>query len=210
MSSVIFDFDGTLVNSSPEIIHAYRIVTKKIAPKKEYLLNDITIGPSLNEISQQIFDENDTEKRKDFIKEFIATYDKELIQYTKPYANATKTLKELKKKSVYLSILTNKRQAPTIKLIKILKWDKFFDHVICIDTKKNVISKSSNLKNLILKDNHYANSFLIGDTVIDGLAANENKIQFIRANYGYGKKEDWSNVKLFNEIEKISDLLNFF
>ena len=72
------------------------------------------------------------------------------------------------------------------------------------------MSVEQNLKNLILKDNHYANSFLIGDTVIDGLAANENKIQFIRANYGYGKKEDWSNVKLFNEIEKISDLLNFF
>jgi len=47
----------------------------------------------------------------------------------------------------------------------------------------------------------------VGDTVNDGITAEKNKIDFIKVNYGYGKEQDWQNIKIFKLIDNFYDLL---
>ena len=65
------------------------------------------------------------------------------------------------------------------------------------------------VKKIIQNDTFFRNAFLLGDTVNDGLAANENNLKFIKASYGYGKKQDWSNVKVLNQIDHIFEIMEY-
>jgi len=208
MNTIIFDFDGTLIDSSPEIMQAFRMVARNIIPEREYFIDKMIIGPTLIETAQLILNSKDNNKVNKFTKEFIKIYDNILAQKTKTYSGVSQTLLKLKKKSFKLSIVTNKRLVPTKKIVELYKWENIFDHIICSDSKGFVASKSLNIKKLLDKDSFYLNSFLLGDTINDGISANENNLKFIRAKYGYGKNEDWTKIKIYKDINKFSDILD--
>ena len=63
-----------------------------------------------------------------------------------------------------------------------------------------------NLQNI--KKNAFKEVYLVGDTTHDGLTANKHHINFIKVNYGYGNKQDWSEIKIFKTIDKFKALLN--
>ena len=49
----------------------------------------------------------------------------------------------------------------------------------------------------------FKESFFVGDTKADGIAARENNLNFIKANYGYGYLQDWSNIPIYADINDI-------
>ena len=64
------------------------------------------------------------------------------------------------------------------------------------------------VKDIINYDNSFHESYFVGDTVNDGFSANLNQLPFIRACYGYGRDQDWTNVVTNQEIHKFSEVLN--
>ena len=111
-------------------------------------------------------------------------------------------------KIVEIACVETEDLVPTKKIVELYKWENIFDHIICSDSKGFVASKSLNIKKLLDKDSFYLNSFLLGDTINDGISANENNLKFIRAKYGYGKNEDWTKIKIYKDINKFSDILD--
>ena len=136
-------------------------------------------------------------------------HDEHVIKNTKPYPEVIETLEKLNSKNVFMAIATNKRHAPTIKLINHYNWQDYFITTECSDDKNFIRNKDEMIQDILKKNVNFYNAFFIGDTVNDGLSANLSKLKFIKADYGYGKDQDWSKVNVQQGIKNFSEILQF-
>jgi phosphoglycolate phosphatase len=203
----IFDFDGTLVDSEITIYQCFQTITNYIAPERIDYAKNILIGPPLRDTASEILGPNHQDQLDKFVNLFIEMHDEHAINNTQPYPNVIDTLKKLNSKGIPMAVATNKRYAPTIKLINHFDWQDYFTSIECSDSKRQIRNKDEMIQE-ILKNNIFNKAFFVGDTVNDGLSANINQLTFILASYGYGRDQDWSSVFIKKKIDKLSELLN--
>ena len=204
--AIIFDFDGTLVDSEITIYQCFQGITKHLAPERIDYAKNILIGPPLRETASEILGPNQQAQLDEFVKLFIEMHDEHAIENTQPYPGVIETLKKLSLKGILMAVATNKRYAPTIKLINHFDWQKYFTSIECSDSQNQIKNKDEMIQE-ILKNNNFNKAFFIGDTVNDGLSANLNQLPFILARYGYGQDQDWSKVNVKRGIQKFSEIL---
>jgi len=195
------------VDSAVAIKHCYLKVTEKLLPERINFVENILIGPTLEETAQSILTNKNLHLKDLFIKEFQSQYDGEIVLETPIYLNVSDVLQKLKNNGDSLSVLTNKRAIPTHKLIKHYKWDNFFDWVACMDEYPDLKNKSELLKKQDIPKKNYSKILLVGDTLNDGITAEKNEIDFIKVNYGYGREQDWQGINIFKSIDKFDELL---
>ena len=204
--AIIFDFDGTLVDSEITIYQCFQSITNHLAPERIDYAKNILIGPPLRETASEILGPNQQAKLDEFVKLFIEMHDEHAIENTQPYPGVIETLKKLSLKGILMAVATNKRYEPTIKLINHFDWQKYFTSIECSDSQNQIKNKDEMIQE-ILKNNNFNKAFFIGDTVNDGLSANLNQLPFILARYGYGQDQDWSKVNVKRGIQKFSEIL---
>ena len=204
--AIIFDFDGTLVDSEITIYQCFQGITKHLAPERIDYAKNILIGPPLRETASEILGPNQQAKLDEFVKLFIEMHDEHAIENTQPYPGVIETLKKLSLKGISMAVATNKRYTPTIKLINHFNWQDYFTYIECSDSQNQIKNKDEMIQE-ILKNNNFNKAFFIGDTVNDGLSANLNQLPFILARYGYGQDQDWSKVNVKRGIQKFSEIL---
>ena len=136
-------------------------------------------------------------------------HDENAIKNTKPYPDVIDTLKKLNSKKVLMAIATNKRHVPTIKLINHYNLQDYFITIECSDDKNFIRNKDEMIQDILNKDKNFYKAFFIGDTVNDGLSANLSELNFIKADYGYGRDQDWSKVNVKQSIQNFSEILQF-
>ena len=209
-AAFIFDFDGTLVDSEQSIYQCFKSITKQIAPERIEYAKNILIGPPLRDTASEILGPEHQKSLDEFVQLFITMHDDQVIEHTQVYPDVDQVLKKLHERNIPMAIATNKRVAPTQKLINHFNWNKYFKFIECSDSESFIKNKNSIVKKIIQKDSCFSNAFLIGDTVNDGLAANKNNLKFIKASYGYGKNQDWSSVNVINQIDHLSEILEYF
>lgn len=205
--SWIFDFDGTLVDSAPSIKKCYEKITLHIAPERIEVAKKITIGPTLIETAKEILGEQYNKHKDQFIQLFQSQYDNELIFQTKTYTNASNILQKLNNNGDHIAIATNKRYEPTVKLLNYFNWSNYFKWVACIDQHPQFKNKSEMIKFFISKHQEFRNSYLVGDTLSDGVAANENNLNFIKVNFGYGNRQNWEEINIYKTISTLDELV---
>ena len=204
--AIIFDFDGTLVNSEITIKQCFQSITSYLAPERVDYAKDILIGPPLRDTASEILGPNHQDQLDEFVKKFIEMHDDHAIKNTQPYAGVIETLKKLSLKGISMAVATNKRYAPTIKLINHFDWQKYFTSIECSDSQSQIRNKDKMIQE-ILKNTNFTKAFFVGDTVNDGLSANLNQLPFILARYGYGRDQDWSKVNVKKDIQNFSEIL---
>ena len=204
--AIIFDFDGTLVDSEITIYQCFQTITNYLAPERIDYAKNILIGPPLRDTASEILGSNHQGQLNEFVKLFIEMHDEHAIKNTQPYPGVIDTLKKLSSKGISMAVATNKRDAPTINLIKHFDWQEYFAFIECSDSKSQIRNKDEMIQE-ILKNNNFNSALFVGDTVNDGLSANLNQLPFILASYGYGRNQDWSKVKLKFGIQKFSEIL---
>jgi phosphoglycolate phosphatase len=204
--AIIFDFDGTLVDSEITIYQCFQSITNYLAPERIEYAKNILIGPPLRDTASEILGPNHQNQLDQFVKLFIEMHDEHAIKNTQPYPDVIETLKKLNAKKVSMAIATNKRHAPTIKLINHYNWQDYFITIECSDDKSFIRNKDEMIQE-ILKNNNFNKAFFVGDTVNDGLSANLNQLPFILAHYGYGRDQDWSKVRVKEAIQNFTEIL---
>ena len=186
--NLIFDFDGTLFDSAPEILECLKKVFHLNKLKSENDFNESLIGPPIKEMLKKLVQKKDIGMIDKIIKDFINLYDSEYCYKTKLYDGVKKTL-EILAEEKQLILITNKRISPTEKMLKNSGIIDFFEDYFSVDpnntSKKN---KSILIKNTIKDlDINPDNCVYIGDTEGDFIASNNNGIKFIYAGWGYGE-----------------------
>ena len=206
-TAFIFDFDGTLVDSEQAIYHCFQTITTKLAPERIGYAKNILIGPPLRVTASEILGPDNQDSLDDFVQLFIDMHDEQVIKHTQPYPYVIEVLKEFHMNSIPMAIATNKRLAPTQKLIDYFGWGNFFQYIECSDSLSEIRDKDQMIKEIIHQDSAYHGSYFVGDTVNDGLSANINQLSFIKACYGYGREQDWSLVDIEFDIYSFRELV---
>ena len=206
--AIIFDFDGTLVDSEKAIYECFQSITKLIAPERRNFAKNILIGPPLRETASEILGPKNQDQLNKFVNLFIEMHDEKAIKHTKPYPDVINVLHALNKDNVIMAIATNKRQIPSIKLIDHFGWKDYFKFIECSDSQKQIRNKDQMIQDIINQDKSFCEAYFIGDTVNDGLSANLSQLPFIKACYGYGGNQDWSNVSIIKKIDNLHEILN--
>ena len=203
--AIIFDFDGTLVDSEITIYQCFQSITNYLAPERINYAKNILIGPPLRDTASEILGSNNQDQLDEFVDLFIKMHDEDAIKNTQPYSYVIETLKKLSSKGISMAVATNKRYAPTLKLINHFNWQGYFASIECSDSQSQIRNKDEMIQE-ILKNNKFNNALFVGDTVNDGLSANLNQLKFVRANYGYGLQQDWTKIKIIKSIKNFSEL----
>lgn len=203
----LFDFDGTLIDSEQAIYRCFQSITKQLAPKRLDYAKNILIGPPLRDTASEILGPDHQDLLDDFEQLFIQIHDQKVLENTRPYQNVTKILEILHEKKIPMAVATNKREAPTEKLIKYFNWNKYFQYIECTDSDIRGKRNKDEMIKKILHDKFFQNAYFIGDTLGDATSAKKNKLKFIFANYGYGKISDIKKNNISFIISNLSDIL---
>jgi Predicted phosphatases len=128
---VIFDLDGTLIDSAEDIaLHVgrvYRELKGRDVPADEVKKN---IGDGARSLLSNFFQGQELEEA---LERFLHYYISEPVIHTKPYEGVMETLEGLKERGILLAIATNKPHAITLEVLKRLNMLHYFDEVLGAD-----------------------------------------------------------------------------
>jgi len=203
----IFDFDGTLVDSEQAIYKCFQSITKQLAPNRVEHAKNILIGPPLRDTASGILGPEHQDSLDEFVQLFIEMHDEQVIQHTQPFPDVIQILEQLHTQNIPMAVATNKRLAPTQKLIDHFGWNDYFQFIECSDSQSEMRKKDAMIQDIINQNQIFQGSYFIGDTVNDGLSANLKQLPFIKACYGYGRDQDWTNVTTYQEIQQFIEIL---
>ena len=187
VEAVLFDLDGTVIDSYPGIQKAFDNAYRKIYSVANTTVIRPFIGPPIPIILGKVNGETDADKIEEFVRLFKEFYDSEDFKLSVLYEGMKELLDDLRDRGTRLFIATNKRQKPTELITRHLDIERYFCALYCIDSKNGYSSKAEMVKD-ILETEGLSNEkcVLIGDSYQDQAAAEPNNITFIYAAYGYG------------------------
>ncbi len=187
--NIIFDLDGTLVDSSRGILETFKFILEKNKIKPILEIEKSIIGPPLLDTMRKITGIEDQNILKVLCKNFINRYDSKGILKTNFYDDVPILLNKLFNDGHILYIATNKREFAAKKIIEHFSWVKYFKKIFSLDSFNPPLKdKEALIKNLILQEKiNNKNCYFIGDRLSDQIAAQNNSIKFFLAEWGYEK-----------------------
>ena len=217
--TIIFDLDGTLVDTAPDLLSAHNHVMKKFGYTSRNLDEiknlagkgaAVMIGRSIWESAKKEFSSIDDQKTKDeMVNEFINFYGKNIVVKSKLVNGVYEFLKWAKSKNISMGVCTNKQEHLAIDLLKKIKIYDFFEYVAGRNTFEYCKPDPRHITSMIeIMNGNIKRSLMIGDSENDADAAKLAGIPMILLENGYTDKKTeqiYYNhlIKDFTEIEKI-------
>ena len=217
--TILFDLDGTLVDTAPDLMLAHNHVMRKFGyPTKstEDIRNLVgkgagaLIGRSIWGQAKKEFSKVLDEKIKDeMIKEFVDYYGKNIKNESTLITGVKDFLIWCKEQNISMAVCTNKQEYLSNDLLKKIGIYDFFEYVAGSDTFDYCKPDPRHLTNVVeILDGDIKKTIMIGDSETDANAAKAAEIPVILLENGYTEKnttEIYHNhlIKDFIGIEKI-------
>lgn len=206
---IIFDLDGTLVDSQTDILIANNLTLQKFGykpisyKKVKSIIGQGIMGNIIKSLAMQKVKASDRQK-KDMHDYFFSYYKKNVYVKSKPYPGIKSLLKKLQK-NYKLAVCSNKLEKLTKIVLQKSDLKKYFDFVAGGDTFKFKKPHPSVLNNLVKKFKmNKKDTLFIGDSEHDYHAAKNSKIDFCLKQGGYTNKK----MIFFKNSHKIIDYIN--
>lgn len=186
--AVVFDLDGTLIDSAPDIHAAANTVLERrdIAP--------FTLAEARGFVGHgaAVFVERclsvrglagDAALKAQVLEEFLALYEG-AVHLTRPYPGVVACLDALVAEGLDLAICTNKPEGPTAAVLAHLGLDRHFDVVVGGDTLAVRKPEPAPLREVIARV-EAAKAVFVGDSEVDAETAARAKVPFALYTEGY-------------------------
>ena len=217
--TILFDLDGTLVDTAPDLMRAHNHVMKKFGyPTKstEEIRNLVgqgagaMLGRSIwGQAKKEFGKVQDEEIKKEMIKDFTDFYGKNIVKESTLINGVKEFLIWSKENKISMAVCTNKTDYLAIDLLKKIGIYDFFEYVAGHNTFDYCKPDPRHLTSVIeILQGDIKKSLMIGDSETDANAAKNAGIPVILMEDGYTEKktdEIYHNhlVKDFVGIEKI-------
>jgi phosphoglycolate phosphatase len=191
--AVIFDLDGTLVDSIEDIADAMNTVLQKCNyPTHSYITYKQFVGSGIRSLVVKALPEN---KRSDLqidncFEAMAVIYSKKCINKTKPYDGIIELLNELKARNLKLSVLSNKADALT-KKITLELFPDYFEPILGLKLEAHkkpnpvVALEICSALNVLPEETIY-----VGDTAIDMQTAHNANMLAVGVPWGFRDKKE--------------------
>ena len=205
---IIFDLDGTIIDSKIEIISTYQHVLDQIPTEFNVDLNAIDFGANLNQVLSFIY-KSDLEKIVKAKDLFANLYDNSNFENTFVYEKVHETLTKLLENGKSLYVATNKRHISSRKILEIKQLKHYFKDVIGNEMSPNVSMSKSKMIEYLMNKHSFKRGFMIGDTVGDIDAGKANGLSTIAVSYGYQSLEELEKENPNYMSNSFENLLKF-
>jgi len=214
---LVFDLDGTLVDTAPDLMMAHNYVMKKYGYKEKpiesirHLAGRGAAAMLIRSIDSQgnLIKNNpiDANTHQQMTDDFIDYYRQNISGHSQLRKNVISLLDWCKEKKIICAVCTNKREDLAIKLLKEINIYKYFDFIAGADTfdfRKPNPKHLTEILDILQIDKK--NSIMLGDSETDANTAKAAKVHFVLIKDGYTEKsldniyhdhliDDFENVK---------------
>ena len=189
MTAILFDLDGTLVDSAPGIgaalAAAFATIGRHVAPGDLRRL----IGPPIRVMARRLCPELSAQEAADVEAAYRPLYDDGLWSQTTLFPAVALTLKTLRGAGCRLFVATNKPQRPAIRILEHLGLRGLFEEIVTRDSVAPPYANKAAMVGGVVQRHGLdaATAVMVGDTAEDGEAAAANGIGFVWMTHGYGE-----------------------
>ena len=208
--NIIFDLDGTIVHSVPDMHHAINKTLTKYNLKKisEDKLQTF-VGEGMLSLSKKVVDfcGGDKSLYEVIFKSYRENYSEQPYKYSTLMPGVMETLNSFYEQKILMGICTNKRQLVTEKLLNEMNLNKFFTTIV--GARDNIpLKPKPNLLLLAMEGFKTKNKmfYMVGDTSNDIDAAKAANIKSIVVAGGYTDK-DVNTLGATHTLKNMKDII---
>jgi phosphoglycolate phosphatase len=200
MRTIIFDMDGTLVNSGTSITNTVNYVRENLGfekMEKNYILEKVN-DPTINTAKFFYGTESITQQQKEL---FENHYRETCLEDLKLYEGVFELIDDLSSEFV-LTVATNANSNFAKKMLSHLEIEKYFKTIVGYDSVKKPKPNPEMINKILDKHNiEKENAQLVGDSHKDIIAAKNAGVDWVLVNWGFSnyKKDAIQNIKELEE-----------
>lgn len=190
IKNVIFDLDGTLLDTSEGVIESAKYAAKQMGYNElDYQTMLTFVGPPIQNSFKKHYGctEEEAQRAANIFRDY---YKNEALLLAKPYDGIYDLCELLKSKGIKMAVATYKREDYALTLLKHFGFDKYCNPMHGADNN-NILKKEDIVR--MCRQEMCANEedcVLVGDTDNDAKGAANANIQFIAVTYGFGFKTE--------------------
>jgi phosphoglycolate phosphatase len=205
---IVFDLDGTLVDSCIDIANALNNAGKKfgIGPVTAKEAQGL-IGGGINKLIERLLAKEQIGVDKTaLLRDFLDNYSLHLTDHTRPYPRVRETLADLN--GITKVVLSNKVTALTVEIVKRFGLAPFFGAILGGDAVAEKKPAPTAILALLTKFAAEKNeAMIVGDSMYDMEAGRRAGIHTVAAMYGYGSPgfddDAEFRIRAFAELSEI-------
>jgi phosphoglycolate phosphatase len=202
---VLFDLDGTIVDSLPGI--EFSIREAFAACKVPLLARNLRelIGPPIRNILSRAGDVLENTQLDALEKSFRASYDAGGWRKAVCYPKADVVLRTLRERGHRLFVVSNKPRWCSLQILEREQILSCFEAVITRDSRSpHYLTKEEMIGALLSQKVHPQDCMMVGDTIEDARAALKTGIQFVMMTHGYGDLSKISSIRIAHTLDSFS------
>ena len=209
---IIFDLDGTLLNTIDDLGHACNHALMQSGfPMHAIEEYPALVGNGVKNLIRRALPENErTEENVERVyTAFIPYYDAHNADYTRPYEGIVKLLQVLKKAGHTLAVASNKYQAATEKIVNQL-FPGIFD--VILGEREGIARKPDPqiVYDIFRMTNHTSGAVLyVGDSLVDMETAQNAQLPFIACSWGFVSRQQLLQAGATHIIDYPAELEQF-
>lgn len=209
IESIIFDLDGTLVDTFPGIERAALLAIRSMMPNVDAPKLRGLIGPPIREIFSVVLPNVGPDELDELEAKFRVSYNSEGWKDSVAYRGISDALVGLSAMGVQNFVVTNKPRVPTEKILKHLGLTPYLKGCISPDSvQPPFASKEAAVSHIIRAyDLNPQETLLVGDSSDDARAARECGLRFGAVSYGYGSAHQECEYPIYRMVSEPSELL---
>lgn len=192
-AAVVFDLDGTLVDSAGDITSSINdlMISRRLTPFPESLIRDF-VGDGSYALVERAFSAREVSLNPEELQIAVAAYDAiygaRLVERTTPYVGVNDVLSDLKSRGIKVGICTNKFEDKAIGVAEALGLSRYVD--VVIGGRKGRPGKPSPimlLETLDILGVGAMDAIMVGDSVFDVQCARAAGVAMMGVSFGYSQ-----------------------
>ncbi|MFH1753196.1 MAG: HAD-IA family hydrolase [Candidatus Omnitrophota bacterium] len=207
---ILFDFDGTLVDSRLDIVNSINHFLKELGlPQRDFDTIVSFIGEGREALLRKSLGEDAQDRYKEADRLFEEHYARHLLDNSAPYPHVKETLDHFKDKKK--AIVTNRSSASARRMLDALGLIGYFKEIVGDDISCKKPSACPILNAIKRFDVPKDRAIIVGDMDLDIISGRDAGILTCAVTYGVGKSDEIAKAGpdfIIDDISRLKDIIN--